>query len=109
MPKKWRPDQADRVGTNDWVISEIEASGLFAAEPVTVVREPWRAVYSTENWLRLLSTQSDHRLLDEDTRAALFDRIRATIDANGGQVEVGYVTVGYLARTRDRPAGESGP
>jgi hypothetical protein len=31
------------------------------------------------------------------------DRIRAAVDANGGRVEVGYVTVGYLARTRERP------
>ena len=108
LPKKWRPDRADRVGTNDWVVSEVEASGLFEPEPVTVLHEPWRDTYDTESWLRLLSTQSDHRMLDEDTRAALFARIRATLDGNGGQVEVGYVTVAYLARTRAHPAGEAG-
>jgi hypothetical protein len=41
-------------------------------------------------------------MLDENTRAGLFDRIRTAVDTNGGHVEVDYVTVGYLARTRDR-------
>lgn len=67
-----------------------------------MVREPWPFTYDTESWLQLLSTHSDHRMFDEDARAALFDRIRTAVDANGGRVEGDYVTVGYLARTRDR-------
>jgi hypothetical protein len=47
-------------------------------------------------------------MLDEDTQARLFDRIRAAVDANGGLIEVDYVTVGYLARTEDRPGREDG-
>lgn len=109
LPGKWRRDEAGRVAANDWVVSEIEASGLFAPEPVTILRERWRATYDTESWLRLLCTQSDHRMLDEDTRAALFARLETAVEAYGGHLEVGYVTVGYLARTRDRPAAEAGP
>jgi putative AlgH/UPF0301 family transcriptional regulator len=26
---KWRPGQAERIKANDWVVAEIEASGLF--------------------------------------------------------------------------------
>ncbi len=100
---KGRPGRAERVEANDWVLGEMEASGLFEPGPATVLREPWLCTYETESWLQLLSTHSDHRMLDEDTRAGLLDRIRAAVDANGGRVEVGYVTVGYLARTRERP------
>jgi len=58
--------------------------------------------------IRDSSTHSEHRMLDEDTQARLFDRIRAAVDANGGLIEVDYVTVGYLARTEDRPGREDG-
>ncbi|HLN07105.1 MAG TPA: class I SAM-dependent methyltransferase [Acidimicrobiales bacterium] len=97
-----RSHPTERPDANNWVIDEIGASGLFG--PVTQVREPWQAIYDTDDWLELISTQSDHRMLDEDTRAGLFDRIRTAVDRNGGQVEVDYLTVAYLAQARD-PAG----
>jgi SAM-dependent methyltransferase len=102
MAEKWQLDQAERIEANSWVIAEIEASGLFEPGPVMTLSEPWHCTYETESWLQLLSTHSDHRMLDENTRAGLFDRIRTAVDTNGGHVEVDYVTVGYLARTRDR-------
>jgi SAM-dependent methyltransferase len=95
----WRSVPTDRVQANNWVIEELEGSGLFG--PVTVVREPWHATYDSDEWLELLSTQSDHRMLDEGARDALFDRIREAVDANGGNVEVEYLSVGYLAQTRN--------
>jgi len=94
----WRSVPTDRVQANNWVIEELEGSGLFG--PVTVLREPWHATYGSDEWLELLSTQSDHRMLDEEDRAALFERIRTAVDANGGTVDVDYLTVGYLARTK---------
>jgi hypothetical protein len=102
MAEKWQLDQAERIEANSWVIAEIEASGLFEPGPVMTLSEPWHCTYEAESWLQLLSTHSDHRMLDENTRAGLFDRIRTAVDTNGGHVEVDYVTVGYLARTRDR-------
>ena len=102
----WRAVPTDRVEANNWVIDEIETSGLFG--PVTVVREPWKASYDTATWLELLSTQSDHRMLDDDTRAALFDRIREAVDDHGGSVEVDYLSVCYLAR-RDPLGGQRRP
>jgi len=92
----------DRGGVNDWVIGEIEASGLFEAGSPTVLREHWRRSFDSNDWIELLSTQSDHRMLDEDTRAGLFERIRAVIDAHGGAFEADYVTVTYLARVLGR-------
>jgi SAM-dependent methyltransferase len=95
MHGKWR---ADRVEANSWVVAEIKSSGLFAKGPPTVLREPWARTYETEDWLELLSTQSDHRMLDEDTRTQLLDRLRIAIESNGGRVEVDYLTVCYLAQ-----------
>lgn len=89
-----------RVDANNWVVSEVEASGLFEAGSQTIVRVPWQRGYDTESWLELLSTQSDHRMLDEQTRSALFDRVRGALEENGGRIEVEYVTIAYLARTR---------
>jgi SAM-dependent methyltransferase len=97
---RWSADQAKRLEANNWVANEIKASGLFG--PVTVVREPHSSTYDTDTWLDLLSTQSDHRMLAEDERAGLFHRIRHAVDANGRSVEVAYVSVAYLARTRGR-------
>jgi len=94
----WRSVPTDRVQANNWVIEELEGSGLFG--PVTVLREPWHATYDSDEWLELLSTQSDHRMLGEEAREALFDRIRAAVVANGGTVEVEYLSVGYLAQAR---------
>ncbi len=96
----WRTAAADRIEANSRVVDELDSSGLFG--PVTVVREPWRTTYDTDAWLELLSTASDHRMLAEDDRAGLFDRIRSAVDANGGRVEVEYMSVGYLARSRRR-------
>lgn len=108
IPEAWLLDRTQRLQANNWVITEIEASGLFERAPVARLMEPWHCTYETEGWLQLLSTHSEHRMLDEDTQARLFDRIRAAVDANGGLIEVDYVTVGYLARTEDRPGREDG-
>ena len=95
----WAMATPERAEVNGWVVDEIESSGLF--EPGrAVVRVPWQRSYDTESWLDLLSTQSDHRMLEEEPRGRLFDRVRAAVEANGGAVAVDYVTVCYLARTR---------
>lgn len=94
--------KAGRAGGNDWVISEIEASGLFEPGSPTVLRKPWHRAFDTDEWIGLLTTQSDHRMLDEKTRAQLFHRIRAAIDAHGGAFEADYVTVAFLARTSEQ-------
>jgi SAM-dependent methyltransferase len=96
---RWKTAEADRSGVNDWVMSEIEASGQFEPGSLQVLRRPWRRSYGTDDWLGLLSTQSDHRMLDEQTRADLFGRIRAAVERNGGSVEVDYVTVAFMVRT----------
>jgi trans-aconitate methyltransferase len=46
----------------------------------------WSRTYSAQEWVDLLATQSDHRLLEPAQRAALLDDVRALIDAHGAYV-----------------------
>jgi len=78
---------------------EIEASGLF----FDVEREiyPWSITYSTDEYLGLLQTQSDHRLLEPDTRERLLTGIAEALADHGNVVPQAYFTFLYLARRRD--------
>jgi len=76
--------------------TDLAASGLFA-EP-RVVELPWTERYPTARYLELISTYSDHAVLPEATRAALFTEIAVAIDARGGAIEIPYVTLVVVAR-----------
>ena len=94
--RPWRSGGGDpEREANHWAADELEASDLFG--PVTTDSQAWRAGYTTEEWVGLLSTQSDHRMLDDDARRRLLERIAEVVDANGGSVEVDYTTTTYLA------------
>lgn len=77
---------------------EIAATGRYEA-PVQR-RYTWRRRYSTEEYLSLLQTHSDHILLAEDRRRALLRGVGAIIDLAGGAIEIDYVTHLTLARAR---------
>ncbi len=64
----------------------------------------WRQRYSTEEYLGLLATHSDHALLPRSARERLFAGIRAAIDAAGGSFELEYETMLCLARRRPTSA-----
>jgi SAM-dependent methyltransferase len=74
--------------TNPWAPSQLEASGRFGVAVVESLQ--WDARYDTAGYLALLQTQSDHRLLDDETRAALLDAVAAAIDRHGGWIEHPY-------------------
>lgn len=90
----WTMSATDHAGET---VAEIEASGLFGDVEVHDYTHHRR--YSTDDYLALLSTQSDHRLLDDDHRRRLLDAVGAEIDQVGGSVRLGYVTRLYLARS----------
>jgi SAM-dependent methyltransferase len=77
-------------------VKEINDTGLFG--PVTILRFPWSATYTTRQYLGLLNTYSDHLRQPEGTRQKLFSGIAALIDKNGGTLDRPYVTAGFLAR-----------
>jgi SAM-dependent methyltransferase len=76
---------------------EIEASGLFAE--VTVHRHLWTLTQTADEYLDVLATTSDHRLIPEETRSELLRRLRRRIEARpGGTVEKTYLAVVHVAR-----------
>lgn len=75
---------------------EIAQSGVFA--PAQVTELPWTQRYTTQRYLDLISTYSDHAVLAPATRASLFAAVSAVIDAAGGEVVIPYVTLVFVAR-----------
>lgn len=85
-------------GDGETLVGEIERSGLF--DEVTVRDRPWSERLTTASFLDVLATQSDHRLLTDAAREALFDALGELISARGGEVVVPHVTTLTLARLR---------
>jgi SAM-dependent methyltransferase len=83
---------------DDELAGEITAAGFF--DNVTTRIYPWRASLTGDGLLELLESQSDHRLLPEETRNRLFDALRAVVAAHGGEVVVPHATFLALARRR---------
>ena len=75
----------------------VRASGLFG-EPV-IRRYPFSVVFSKEDYLTNLSTQSGIKEFPESDRQELMERIGSRIDAQGGQVRthlLGLLTVAQV-------------
>lgn len=75
---------------------EIAESGLFT--DVDIRHHPWESETGAEDYLDLLATQSDHRLLPEDERDRLLDAVAGVVEGLGGTIRVPYDTLLVLAR-----------
>ena len=51
---------------------------------------PWTQTYTTDEWLDLLQTHSNHRLLPPERLAPLLEAVAAVIDAHGGTYAARY-------------------
>jgi hypothetical protein len=58
--------------------------------PVTWRRYPWSQKYAAGEYLDLLPTSSDHRLLPPGQRKGLLHELRRAIEMHGGCIEVQY-------------------
>jgi SAM-dependent methyltransferase len=76
----------------------IQASGLFGE--VVVRHHRWRATYTAEGWIKLLSTYSAVLSLAEGTRRELLDGLQALIEQSGGVIDTEYVSALYVAPLR---------
>lgn len=74
----------------------VAESGCFSA--VDHQCFPWSRHYSADDYVDLMSTHSDHRLLPPDQRRALMGAIRDAIVGHGGTIEMRYDAHLYLAR-----------
>jgi len=75
--------------------SEIEGSGLFHELQVTQV--PWTTTYTSDQFISLIDTYSDHAVRPDTERLPCHADIRAAIDRRGGSVEIPYVTLAFFA------------
>ncbi len=80
----------------DWVADGLRTCAAF--EPPVRRTVTWNQSYTSAEWVRLLGTHSDHRILPEEQRALLHAAIGAVIDRHGGRVDVTYDVEIYLSR-----------
>ena len=101
---QWAPSLLGPLPTG-WYAEEGPIPELFADsglfEPVAVRRYPWSRRYSTDEYLGLLGTHSDHRLLPAEQREGLYEAIGDALEASGGGIEIFYRAHLYLARRED--------
>jgi hypothetical protein len=77
--------------------AEIEASGLFGDVKTRNYR--WEQAYDAGGYIRVLSTYSSHRSLDEAPRERLFRGISDLIEGGyGGRIVKGYLSTLYVTR-----------
>jgi SAM-dependent methyltransferase len=62
----------------------------------------WRASYTTQMYVELLQTHSDHATLPRERRDVLLQEVAAVIDSSGGRFELPYTTRLLLSRLRTR-------
>jgi SAM-dependent methyltransferase len=82
----------------EWLEHEFEQGSAFSDLDARVYS--WRQRYSTEEYIGLLGTHSDHIVLPDAPRERLFGAIREAIDGAGGSFELTYQTLLCLARRR---------
>ncbi|HEY5170746.1 MAG TPA: hypothetical protein VIK54_03360 [Acidimicrobiia bacterium] len=80
----------------DWVIEGLGACAAF--EPATRRTVTWNRTYSRDEWVHLLGTHSDHRVLPPEQRNRLHCAVGEVIDSHGGHVEVVYDVELFLSR-----------
>ena len=82
--------------TRDYFLELFAAASEF--RPARSREYAWRGEYTSPEYIDLLQTHSDHRVLPADERSALLDAIRQAIDENGGRFMVDYLAVLCWAR-----------
>lgn len=89
------PNRSFQERVRDGESSLIE-SGYF--KEVVVKQFPWSQWYDTDQYLDLLNTYSDHRLLNEETRTALLNQVTAILVDNGGGIEKHHIATLFVAK-----------
>jgi trans-aconitate methyltransferase len=75
---------------------EWRASGLF--RDVSARTYLWSRDYTAEEYVRMLNTHSDHRMLSEADRTRLFRELARLANEFGGSVTREYATILHMAR-----------
>ena len=86
---------ARRVAPLDQTLDELRAVDDFRDATKRVIT--WEQTYTSAEWVTLLETSSDHRILPEEQRARVHAAVARVIDEHGGRVDMTYDAVCYLA------------
>ena len=84
--------------TAEWLEQEFAGSTDFTDIDARIYS--WQQRYTTDEYLGLLGTHSDHIMLPAQPRERLFGAIGEAIDGAGGSFELTYETLLCLARRR---------
>lgn len=76
-------------------IRTITDNRLFR-EPV-VWEHAWAETYTTDRYMKLLESFSDHRSLDESVRETLYHEVRSAIDKHSGTIDRPLLATLFLA------------
>jgi SAM-dependent methyltransferase len=92
----WPPPAPDQIPD---ARNEIERSGLF--EDVRVARYLWISDFTADEYVEMMSTASDHRLMEPAKRQWLFSEMRRLINARpGGRIRKHNLTILHVARRK---------
>jgi SAM-dependent methyltransferase len=84
----------------DWTAEMTAAPGFGAPEP-RVYR--WRENYTTDAYLRVLRTHSDHIVLGASRLEQLLGAVRGVLDRDGGGLPLDYLSVLWMTRASGDP------
>lgn len=77
-------------------VQELDDSPLF--DSMSARQYPWTETYTTESYVELLSTHSDHRMLPPPAFQRVAEGLARLIDGSGGTLRIDYVTRLHLGR-----------
>ena len=89
-PQMTHEKNSDKIaGTVERAVVQLGRSRRFG--PCRLEQFPWVARYTTAEYIDLLGTYSDHRILSDENRTALHGAIAEWLDAHGGVIDHPFV------------------
>ena len=85
-------------GNIERAVVQLGGSGRFG--PCVVAEFPWVGRYTTSEYIELLGTYSDHRILPDEQRAELHGAIAEWLDGRGGVIDHPFVAELVAAQVR---------
>ncbi len=79
-------------------LTSIRDSGLFGES--LVWETPWIETYTTDRYMKLLATFSDHRTINKAAQRRLYEDVRTIIDRHGGSIDRPLLATLFLAKRR---------
>jgi hypothetical protein len=93
---QWPPQSPDEIADSR---EEIERSGYF--DHIQIIRRIHVEEFTAEEYVAMMSTASDHRLMEPAKREHLFSEMRRLIAAHpAGRIRRHVLTVLHLARKK---------